>query len=300
MVLTKIEFPTAKKGIIGQSKFVVNSLYPIGFKETNISGCFLFLFGAYQDYQDKYIYLQILFETENAFEYDLIRKHPNYIPNYDNNEAQKAAYKQMISKMNDDNLFATDFITTKLENKNYYESAAIKRTSMNQAEKVQLYIPVNTYVRIKIFLENLNVKANPFPCEIFADPSFNSPTFVNVDEVKRCETAIAGNGELFIDTHYELVCGPSTYRMNYRTFADKTRELANELNQDIFSSQYSMDYYIEYMTRDEDTVLVVFKGEELRYEKYNIEEKKYITICRIPSNLIEKTNFIDQCNKIYK
>lgn len=299
MVLTKIEPPAGKKAIIKQSKFILNSLYPIGFKETNISGCFLFLFGAYQDYQDQYLYLQILFETENAFEYDLLKKHPNYIPNYEKDLVRQSAYKQMISRMADDNLYATDFIMTKLDDKNYYESTAIRRISFNQAEKIQLYIPMNTYLRIKIFLENLNVKSSPFPCEIFADPRFNNPTIVTIDEVKRCESAYAGNSELFLDTHYILTAGPHSYPLNYRTFINKDREIANLLNQDIFTSQYSTDYYIEYMTRDEDTVLVVFDGEEIKYEKYNLPQDEFIVVCRIPANLVEKTNFIDQNNKIY-
>ena len=300
MVLTKIELPTGKKAITNQFKFVVNSLYPIGFKETNISGCFLFLFGAYQDYQDQYIYLQILFQTENAFEYDLIKKHPNYIPNYEKDIVRQSAYKQMISKMSDDNLYATDFCTTKLDNKNYYEALAVQRSSITKATKVDLYIPINTYLRIKIFLENLNVKSAPFPCEIFADPRFNNPNFITIDEVKRCETTYAGNGELFVDTHYQLFAGPHMYPVNYRTFIDREKELANELNQEIFTAQYSTDYYIEYMTRDGDDVLVVFDGEEIKYEKFSLPQDKFIAVCRIPASMVDKTNFIDQTNKIYK
>ena len=300
MVLTKIELPAiGTKAITNQFKFVLNSLYPIGFKETNISGCFLFLFGAYQDYEDKYMYLQILFETENAFEYDLLKKHPNYIPNYEKDNIRQSAYKQMISKISDDNLYATDFITTKIDSRNYYESMALRRVAPNQVEKVQLFIPINTYLRVKIFLENLNVKSNPFPCEIFADHRFDNPTFVNIDEVKRCESALAGTGELFLDTHYIFTAGPHTYPLNYRTFINKEKEIANLLDQNIFTSQYSTDYYIEYMTREDDTVLVIFDGEEIKYEKFNLPQGEFIVVCRIPAELVNKTNFIDQNNKIY-
>ena len=245
MVLTKIEFPDNKKGIIKKSKFVINGLYPIGFKETNISGSFLFLFGAYQDYQDKYLYLQILFKIENALEYDMVKKHTNYIPNYENDDNHKAVYMQMISKMSDDNLYATDFITHKMNNNSYYESKAIKRMNYSQAEELTLYIPLEVYLRIRIFLENLNVKSNPFPCDIFANPRFNNPEFVNIDIVKRCETTYAANKELYVDTHYELISGPDTYKINYRTFKDNTKKLSNELDQDLFNSQYGTSYYIK-------------------------------------------------------
>ncbi len=304
MVLTKIEFPMTKNGIVKKDKFVLNSLFPIGFKETNIKGCFLFLFGAYQDYQDRYMYLQIMFQTEDPLEHDIIKNHPNYIPNYDKDPAQKSAYLQMISKMADDNLYATDFIMTKMiNNNNYYEAEAMKRLSYSQAEEVKLFIPMNTYLRIKIFLENLNVKSRPFPCEIFTNPRFNNPNFVTIEQIKRDETSYAANKEVFVDTHYKFYSGPYIYKANYRTFIKKDGKLSNELNQDLYTSQYSMDYYIEYITRDEDDILVVFNptehGSKLKYEKEVDTPDLFISVLRLSPELIEKTNFYNQFNKIY-
>ena len=304
MVLTKIEFPTTKNGIVKKDKFVLNSLFPIGFKETNIKGCFLFLFGAYQDYQDRYMYLQIMFQTEDPLEHDIIKNHPNYIPNYDKDPAQKAAYMQMISKMADDNLYATDFIMTKLpENNNYYEAEAMKRINYATAEEMKLFIPMNTYLRIKIFLENLNVKAKPFPCEIFTNPRFNNPSFANIEKIKRDESTYAANKEVFIDTHYKFYSGPDIYKANYRSFINKEAHLANELDQNIYTSQYSLDYYIEYMTRDEDDLLIVFNptehGSRLRYEREVDVPSEFITVLRIPKELIDRTNFLDQFNKVF-
>ena len=302
MVLTKIQFPENKDNIIDESKFVINSLYPIGFKETNLKGCFMFLFGAYQDYMDKYLYLQILFQTEDALEYEMIKKHPNYIPNYEKDPAQKTAYLHMISKMADDNLYATDFIMDiDYADPSYHLSKAIRKVNKetNEAELLDLYIPKNTYVRLKIFLENLNVRSGIFSCEVFGNPRFNNPIFITIQDIRRDETAYAANRQLFVDTHYEMYSGPDTFRMNYRTFINKDKKLANELDQDFFASQYSTNYYIEYIIKDEDDILFIYDDVKLRYDKEEESKAKSVYVCRIPKELVDKTNFLDQYNKIY-
>ena len=245
-----------------------------------------------------------MFQTEDPLEHDIIKSHRNYIPNYDKDPAQKSAYMQMISKMGDDNLYAADFIMTKMANNtNYYEAEAMKRINYATAEEMKLYIPMNTYLRIKIFLENLNVKSKPFPCEIFTNPRFNNPNMVNVEQVKRDESTYAANKEIFIDTHYKFYAGPYIYKANYRSFIKDNGQLSNELNQDIYTSQYSLDYYIEYMTRDEDDLLIIFNptehGSKLKYEKEVDEPDKFITVLRLSKELVDKTNFLDQNHKVY-
>ena len=303
MVLTKIQFSSEhnKKYIVSENDFIINSLYPIGFKETSVENNFMFLFGAYQDFEDKYIYLQILFKIEDPFEYNIIKEHHNYIPNYEGNPDQASAYQHMISEMNDDNLYATDFIMSKSDRPFYYSAIAVKKDDATHARLLHLYIPRNTFIRIKIFLENLDVRGSVFPCSIFANPAFNNPKFVDVDELKRCETCEAATKEKFVDTHYEMICGPDLYKMNYRSYKHPTYKLANELDQNIFNSQYSTNYYLQYIIRDEteDMLYVIHCGEKLRYEKDIIEPTGSIVVLKLDNRFIDRTNFLNQFNKIY-
>jgi len=298
MVLIKIKFPESEY-IINRDKFVINSLYPIGFKESNIKGCFMYLLGAYQDYDDCFVYLQIMFQVDDPLEYDMLKKHPNYIPNYDNNMEKKSVYLYMISEMNNTNLYATDFIMHS-DKPGYHSAHAIRQNEDKTAEALDLYIPQNTFIRLKIFMENLNVKSVVFPCEIFANPKFNSPKFVTIEEIERGETAYAANKQLFVDTHYILYSGPDSYKCNYRSFINPDKTLTNELDQDMYTGQYSVHYYIEYMVRDEDDVLLIYDAPKFRYEKEEEKLNEDVIVCRIPAKLVEKTNFINQFNKIYE
>ena len=90
-----------------EDKFVVNNLIPVGFREID-KNKFIFLFLALQDFDDKSIYLQLFFSASNQFEYDALKKHPNYIPNYKNDKDMKKMYDNFISQMTKDNLYITD------------------------------------------------------------------------------------------------------------------------------------------------------------------------------------------------
>lgn len=300
MVLVKIQFPNNQnRFIVSENDFVINSLYPIGFKETSVENNFMFLFGAYQDFEDKYIYLQILFKMEDPLEYTMIKEHHNYIPNYENYLDKAEAYKHMIADMNDDNLYATDFLMTRSDKPFYYDATAVKKDDATHARLLHLHIPRNTFIRIKIFLENLDVRGSLFPCSIFANPAFNNPEFVTIEDMRRYETCLAANKEMFVDTHYEMVAGPDTYKMNYRSYKHPSWKLSNELDQNIFNGQYSTNYYLQYIVKDDDEIYVIHNGERVHYEKDTLGPTKSIRVLRLNKQFADMTNFIDQYNKIY-
>ena len=297
MVLAKISIPK-EENVVSMDKYVLNGIFPIGFKESNVKGSFLFLFGAYQDWNDKVIYLQFLFQTEDPFEYEILKNHTNYIPNYENIIEKKSVYNKMIEHMTDSNLYATDFILTKAEKEYYYQMNAIRAIDDKHADVLIVYVPRQNYVKIKSFMENLNVRSTLFNTSLFADKRLSKIEYVKIEQVRRDETAVVGDGSTFVDTHYTMNCGPSTYKMNYRSGIKKDGTLTNPLDSNIYNSTYSCDFYIEYIIQDEDEILIIFDEDADVFG--NSTEGRGTKALRLSPELAEKTNFVDQYNKIYQ
>lgn len=297
MVLAKISIPK-EENVVSREKYVLNGIFPIGFKESNVKGSFLFLFGAYQDWNEKVIYLQFLFQTEDPFEYEALKNHNNYIPNYEDSIEKKSVYVKMIEHMTDSNLYATDFILNKSSKDYYYEMVAIRAIDEKHADVLNIYVPRQNYVKIKAFMENLNSRATVFNTSLFADKRLSKIEYVKIEQLKRDETAVVGDGTKFVDTHYTMNCGPSTYKMNYRSNIKKDGTLTNPLDSDIYSATYSCDFYIEYIIQDDDEILVIFDEDADVFG--NSTEGRGTKALRLNKELADKTNFVNQYNKIYQ
>lgn len=297
MVLAKITIPK-EENIVSKEKYILNGIFPIGFKESNVKGSFLFLFGAYQDWNEKVVYLQFLFQTEDQFEYETIKSHNNYIPNYENIIEKKSVYYKMIEHMTDSNLYATDFILNRSERDYYYIMNGIRAIDEKHADVLDIYVPRHNYIKIKSFMENLNVRSTLFNTTIFADPRLSKIEYVKIEQLKRDETSIVGDGSKFVDTHYTMNCGPSTYKMNYRSGIKKDGILVHPLDSEIYNANYSCDYYIDYIVQDEDEILVVFDEDADVFG--NPTEGRGTKALRLNKELADKTNFVNQYNKIYQ
>ena len=299
MELARIGIPEDEGKIVKREKYVVNALFPIGFKESNVKGSFLFLFSAYEDYDERVAYFQVLFMTENPVEYDIIKKHPNFIENYCSDLAKTTVYNSMISKMTNDNVYATDFISTHSEEAFYYYSTAVRAVDKDHAEILDLYLPRSTFIRIKCFFENLNVRGKLFPCEVFADPRLENIEYVVLTRVVVDESTEVGDCSKYIDTHYTMYCGPTIYKMNYRSGINKEKQLIRPLVGYVYSSLYASHYYIEYIIKDDDELLVIF-DEDAEMMTGRSATGRAAKALRLTKDLIVKTNFLNQFNNVYE
>jgi len=271
--------------IISEEKFVINNLIPIGFREIE-KNKFIFLFSAMQDFDDKSIYLQLLFSASNQFEYDALKKHPNYIPNYRSDNDLKDMYTKLISAMTKDNLFITDlYIWHEKSLPFYYNSTAIRAINNTEAEKLNLYLPRNTFIKVKCLLNNYNIRSSLFPTAIMNKLNINEIKFANVEKVKNI-----GSIEIeddYIDTHYLIRADNKVYHVNYRTKRKIHSFLLNKLDEKTFS-KYKDNYYIEYIFPFEDKVYLVYP-----------EENNNKIILVFNKDQVEQTNFLNQYNTIF-
>lgn len=275
-----------KDSISSTDKFVINNLVPVGFREIE-KNKFVFLFLAVQDFDEKTIYLQLFFSASNQFEYDTLKKHPNYIQNYKNNKDSLEMYKKMIEKLSKDTLYITDFFL--IQNKDfplYYNTSAVKAISNTQVEKLNLYLPRNTFVKVKCLLGNYNVRSTLFPTSIMNRLNINDIRFAIVERVVNNGSVMLEDD--YIDTHYNIKAENKFYKINYRTKKKKYYFPINLLDKEAYS-KYENDYYLEYIFKFDDKVYVIYP-----------EENNNKVILVFDQEKTDQTNFIDQFNTIFK
>jgi len=283
------DFKENKIIIKKSDKFVINNLMPVGFREQEKNN-FIFLFLANQDFDDTNIYLQLFFSASNQFEYDSIKRHPNYIKNYKNNPDSLDMYKKMISNINKDNLYITDFYMTRNPDfPLYYNSYAYKVINDTDIEKMNIFIPRNTFVKLKCLLGNYNILSPLLPTSLMYKLNIQNIKFSLVSRIKNIGSTMVRHNEIdYIDTHYVIRADNKIYAINYRSKPKPHFLPMNIMGQDDFS-KYKNDYYLEYIFTFEDKVYIIYPEEN---------DNKVILI--IDKDQINNTNFINPYNTIYK
>lgn len=304
MVLIKIGYPK-EDFIVSKNNFVANKLLPVGFKSVS-NNQFLLLFVANQDYDDSYIYLQILLNAEDPLEESFIKEHPLYINNIQPGTERYEAYQKMLQWFNDSNLFATDFDMKldKVSNiPHYYHCTGIRAIDEKHASIMDIYIPRSNFIKMKLYLNTIchpKYSLTSFENEyIFMDPKLSNMEFVKIEKVKydaTCRSEI--EGKKINISHYTLWCGPSEYRLNFVTPVDDDhliRPLANPLNFNLYDVFYKKHFFVTDIIEDEEQVYVL-------YEAYSDIDNSFkgMKVLILDIELANKTNFVSYNNNIYE
>jgi hypothetical protein len=290
MVLIKIGAPK-ESNIVTRNKFIANKLIPICIKSIEDSNNFLLLFMAHQDYDDSYMFFQILLNDND----NILIHHPLYIKNISENEKSLEIYKEFISKLDyKTNLYATDLILTQDdEHKNYYKSIGIKAIDSTHASIVDIYFNRDNYIRIKLFLSRLNNTKFFFGAEsIFMNSKYNNIEFVKIEQIKYDATSQYNNINM---SHYTLWCGPSKYKINIVSPINIGLILSNPLDSNLYTSFYNNDFLVTEIIIDDDTTILL-------YEQYSEIDNSFkgLKALYLSKELVNKTNIIDPDNVIYE
>ena len=284
-----INFEENKIILAEEEKFVVNNLTPVGFRELTKNN-FVFLFLANQDFDDKVMYLQLFFAASNQFEYDALKKHPNYIKNYKDNKESLDMYKQMISGMKQENLFVTDFFMRRnQEYPFYYNSCAYRAIDDVNLKKLNLFIPRNTFIKIKCLLENYNIRSSLLPTALMYKLNIQNVKFALIEKIKNFGSIMINeDGKEYIDTVYGIRADGKVINVIYRSKRKPNHLPLNVIDEETFS-KYKNDYYLEYFFPFEDKLYIIYPEEN---------DDKLILI--LNKDQIKSTNFINQYNTIFK
>lgn len=307
MVLKKINPPNEEQ-IVTRNKFIVNDIFPIAIQATPIElNKFIILFQAHQDYDDSFIYIQIMVQAENDFiDKEFFVRHPLNMDNIKNNKDIQKIYNNMISKMNGNNLYISDLKMTECESQPmYFQSCGIKVIDNTHASVLDLYIPRDNYVKIMLYLDTIQNRPFSFFLDgvtnheaIFSCPKFHNIEFVRVETVKLDGTRhFEGNKSLFT-SHYTMHCGPSKYVMNWNVGAvcntvngegeEVVPPLINPMDKSLYDPFYSNDYFVDFLFIDNEILHVLY--EERSPIDYSFKKMKLL---KLTKDLYDKTNFVN-------
>ena len=299
MVLLKVETPN-EINIVTRNNFIVNRILPVSIKKCNAENFYMFLFSAKQDYDDGYIYLQLCIGMENGFETDYISNHPLNIERNKDNPEKMEAYKNIISNLNDHNLYSCS-LDMRLDSSHpmYYHSIAVRTIDKNHSSVLDLYIPRDNFVILSLYLNSL-INCIKNKEDLFTSSLFRDIEYVNIETIKYDCTAHDWDADKIVmekdpkrgycyQSHYTMNCGPSEYRVNYCSRSKTSpRGLKNPLDQSLYKAFYNTDCRVSFMFFDENILCIL----------YFVGGKK-TKLLRLTKELYDKTNFVDQENIFY-
>ena len=302
MVLYKVT-PPQEENIVTRNKFVVDSILPIGIKAGYIKNTYLILFIAYQDYDESYIYLQLLTATESALENEFIKNNDFNLANIDPNSERGKSYNELISRMTRENIYGTDFyMNIDKDFPMLYKSFAVRGIDQNHCSVMDVYFTRDNFIKIRLYLDKLSnipidKKLQHFEM-IFTDNKFTNIEFVNIEKLKYDATAIVENDNIYYISHYTMWCGPSKYTMNFISPEDNKHTknlLSNPLALKLYTSFYNKDFVVEYVIVNDDGSGIII------YQDYSEIDGswKSTKALKLTKEQMDQTNFGDPFNKIF-
>ena len=300
MVLVKLGLPK-EENIVTRNKFIVNKIVPIAIRETNIENQFIILFAASQDYDDSYVFLQILVNTENELDLEYLKNHNLNIFRfkdkkvYNENNKEFASYLQIISKMTSSNVYGTDLrMEESKDHPFYYHCVAVRAIDKSHASLLDLYFTTDNFVKTNIYLNRIiSIPFNKYIHEeIFQNKKFNNVEMVGVETVKIDGTKTVNHLTVsYYTTHYTMNCGPSKYVFNWLTVGSDKNILKNPLDSSLYDSFYKDHFDAKESFLDNKYCYLIYE------EKSPIDGSfKKIKVLRLKPELVEKTNIVDYEN----
>lgn len=295
MQIAKLGLPL-NEFVVSKNKFVANHIFPIAIKSTAKNDMFLLLFYTYQDFDDSVAFFQLMVHVDNPFDQEYLFNHHMHIKNTSMSPEREKMYTEYISKLNTENIYASDFdFVEDKEHKNYYHSVGIRGIDNSHAAWLDIYLPRNVYIKIRLYLDKfINTKgAHEF---IFLSPKYNNLKFESIEQIKYDATSTFELHDKLVNiSHYTMHCGPTKFVMNLVTPIDDNHinsALRNPLDINLYMSFYKDHTYITDIIVDKEYVYLLYE------ELYDVDNKtfKAVYALKIPTDLINTTNFVD-CNK---
>ena len=297
LTITKLGMPS-ENNIVARHNFIANKIIPIGIRNTDVKGTFVFLFKAIQDFDDSEKFFQIMMSTENAFYYDKVQNYHLHIQKMDDNA--KKLYYENIEGITDSIVYGTDFDFIKSpELANYYQCNAVKSIDQTHAIVLDIFISSDMYIKMRLYLSMITECLLKYPASrfeyIFIDRLFHNIKILEVTNIEFNGTTQYENA--INTTHYTMYCGgPKPFKMNFNTRVSeefKNKPLSNPMDYQAYMATYSEDFFITNVILEEDGVLLIWA----EYDKNKLYKNPHAL--KLSFELANKTNFVEDNNAIY-
>lgn len=263
MVLINITMPP-EEYIMKKESFVVDSIIPVAIRATGNNTQYLFLFAACEECDERYMYFQILVQSENEIDTNFLTKHYLNINNLKSDSRRLKAYTEIMQKLGTDNLFSTDFNIKKDENSLYYHSRGVRPIGENKAHVVDIYFSLKCFVKLKLYLHRcINVPMISTCHEnIFRDESYNNISVEKIESIKMDCTKVEDNGDIssLYTTHYTINLGIKVlFKFNYMITDDKNKNVKFIMDSNLYNDLYNKDTLINEIFYDNNFVYLVYR-----------------------------------------
>lgn len=308
MVLVKMKYPE-QENIVARNTFVANNIFLIGIKQIPDSKSFLFLFMAYQDYDDSYIYIQAPIYSQNAFDFEYLDEHELNIKNLANNTSKDTkitSYKELIRMMNNENIYSCDMEINQDEtHPSYYHMEGVRVIDKDHASVLDIYLPLHNFVRLQVYFARIfSVPNHRFQHEsIFAEKLLKEVKLYDIVEVTLNGTKILSeNGTILKNfmSHYTVRSGTTYFRFNTISISYENNALINPMDCKAFDAIYSEDSIVtlDYFNYDDHGYILTRKKGKVfdpdpKIEKgYNNYTAEFV-ILRLNSEIREKISLFN-------
>lgn len=267
MVLIKMDL-SAEECVEKRETFVVDSIVPLAIKPTAIKDQYLMLFATCEECDDKYMYFQILLQSENEADKHFFDNHYLNMNNLKSNNFRLEAYMKFMKNLSNNNLFFTDFSMTKAENSSYYCSIGTRTIGENKACNIEIYFPVKSFVKLKLYLERF-IKMPYIGTrheDVFRDDSYNNIIVENIESIKMdCTKAeLNGRATSTYTTHYTVNIGIKIiYKFNHTIVAETNKNVKHNMDSKLYDDLYSNDTFVGEIFSDDKFVYFVYREKSI-------------------------------------
>ena len=285
-----------KNKFIAVKMFIANKIVPIAIqrdKENNT--IYKILFGMIQDMDENMIYFETRIKAEDSVDIEYIENRPIYIDEISKSKEKKEAYNSLMKEFNPDKFYIGDLLFKKNDTGNHIINAFKKLINKNGNDFYELttiHIPRYMYIILSLFIENIMEPYSDIENieSLFINPDMKSIRFEKVEGVKLIATCKSNRDDLIsYNSHYEMNCGPKTWKFNYEILMVEDNELKIPLDKSIFDPEYSLynDKFIG-LVKDSDCCYIII-----------YDDNHKIKGLRISRELLKLTN-IDNPYFIFK
>ena len=278
MQVLKLKQPDPET-IITRNRFVLNHIFPIYIRDTKDPNSFILTFYCRQDYDDSYIFLEIML-TESIPEINIKNLSENFLNENFGKFTDK--YKTLIEEAKEsEQKYVTDlhFIENK-EFKTYFSCFGVRAIDSRHNRYLDLFIPRDNFIRIRKFLKTIDIYGirESDIQEIFFSSKYHNIKFYNITKIVFDASEYYDQDSKYLEehhkfgvmkriiSHYTMYSEVEKFRMNVASFypINQNDKLLKPLHYSIYEPTYSKDYMI----------IDSFLGNEYLYIIYDINWNK--------------------------
>ena len=282
-----------EKSIISNKIYMADKVSPVAIQQNSQNKeIYDILFIISQDIDESMIYFQVSVKIEDNLDKNHILKRPIYINNILQDKVKNKAFREMIENLDADKFYIGDFNFINDNTANHIIRGYKELTTKDNKkyfEQINIHIPRYMYIILNIYLDNI---MEPFsdienPESLFLNSDMRRIRFEKIEDVKlvaTCKYKRKNRGQVITyNTHYEMNCGPKTFKFNYEVVTKENHEVITPLAESIFVPEYSQydDKFIG-LVKDKECYYIII------YDKDN-----NIKGLKITDELLEKTNILD-------